>query len=407
MTKDNSQNYITPQPAYFSKVKLKGYKSIKDLTIEFKKGLNIVIGPNGSGKTNLLDFLISLGSIGKIENAHSCKVNYQDNVGRDWFYSKNANQLIFEEKPFQKIKETLKIDNEFFAKNKTYKLYQDRESNLDYYFKLKGLFNFHKIEFKLPENIQGLDLAFSSQFLGDKNLDSFQVNSFNTSTNEHIWNFLRLKIISWIKNGLRNLAINKKKFSQRSVSDSNLFSQPLTSNALTNLRKFSPIKNIKIDEDVSVKKFTRDGFAFVNVKFIRLAFFVNDEWVTWDMLSDGTKRLFYIIFSLSFNDHHTKYLIEEPELGIHPHQLYLLMIFLKEKSEENQIIITTHSPQVLNILDGDELDRIIIAKNEKKKGTTLRHLSKREIKKAKSFMDDDGLFLSDYWIHSDLEEQIL
>lgn len=54
--------------------------------------------------------------------------------------------------------------------------------------------------------------------------------------------------------------------------------------------------------------------------------------------------------------------IEEPELGIHPHQLAKLMEFLKEESKNNQIIITTHSPQVLNYLDKDKLDNIFISK---------------------------------------------
>ena len=43
--------------AYISHVHLKGYKSIRDMEIDFKPGLNIIIGPNGSGKTNFLDCL--------------------------------------------------------------------------------------------------------------------------------------------------------------------------------------------------------------------------------------------------------------------------------------------------------------------------------------------------------------
>ena len=43
--------------AYISHVHLKGYKSIRDMEIDLLPGLNIIIGPNGSGKTNFLEFL--------------------------------------------------------------------------------------------------------------------------------------------------------------------------------------------------------------------------------------------------------------------------------------------------------------------------------------------------------------
>ncbi len=42
---------------YIKSVKLSGYKSIKDLEVEFLPGMNIIIGENGSGKTNFLEFL--------------------------------------------------------------------------------------------------------------------------------------------------------------------------------------------------------------------------------------------------------------------------------------------------------------------------------------------------------------
>lgn len=39
-------------PYYLSKARLKGYLTIKDCEVEFKPGLNIIIGKNGVGKTN-------------------------------------------------------------------------------------------------------------------------------------------------------------------------------------------------------------------------------------------------------------------------------------------------------------------------------------------------------------------
>ena len=93
-------------------------------------------------------------------------------------------------------------------------------------------------------------------------------------------------------------------------------------------------------------------------------------------------------------------LLEEPELGIHPHQLFKILQFLKDQSLEKQIIISTHSPSALDILSDTELDRITIARFEK--GTKFNKLTKAQIDKARKYIKDVGDF-SSYWLHSDLE----
>ncbi len=122
----------------------------------------------------------------------------------------------------------------------------------------------------------------------------------------------------------------------------------------------------------------------------------------WSYLSDGTKRLFYIITeTLSIES--GALIIEEPELGIHPRQLYSLMNFFKDQSVEKQIYISTHSPVVLDVLSPKELNCIIITKFGKK-GSEFRKLSKKEKDKAIEYMNSVGE-LSYYWLHSDLEHE--
>ena len=77
------------------------------------------------------------------------------------------------------------------------------------------------------------------------------------------------------------------------------------------------------------------------------------------------------------------------------------MDFIKERSKHQQIILTTHSPQVLDVLGKDELDSIILCEMTDK-GSQLRHLEDQEKKKAIHYMENDA-FLSDYWRFSDLE----
>jgi predicted ATPase len=151
----------------------------------------------------------------------------------------------------------------------------------------------------------------------------------------------------------------------------------------------------------------------MEVKGYLFNFEVNGNHLAFENLSDGTRRVFMIAvevsqfersYQISMDYNAGLFLLEEPELGIHPHQLHKLMTFLKEQSEEKQIILTTHSPQVLDILNKDELDRIIIADFDPEKGSTFRHLDPKEEKKARFIMKEEPL--SSYWRYSDLERSL-
>jgi hypothetical protein len=176
------------------------------------------------------------------------------------------------------------------------------------------------------------------------------------------------------------------------------------------ISNYCSIKAVRLSPDFHIVV-ENDG-ARQTIKNFFLEFSIEKDWLTFDLLSDGSQRLFYIIseliYTYRYNDlllHKSKLkviLLEEPELGIHPHQLHLLMQFIKEQAQKKQIIITTHSPQVLDTLEPDELDRIIICHYDPKTGTQLSHLSEKEESKAKKYMQAEA-FLSDYWRFSDLE----
>jgi len=182
------------------------------------------------------------------------------------------------------------------------------------------------------------------------------------------------------------------------------------------LVRFSPIEDIRFNKNINI--FLDEDAEGYTVNNLFIEFKIQGSWHPFENLSDGTKRLFYIISEIGFpgklhfsgagfgfNDSESKriVLIEEPELGVHPHQLMLLMEFLKIESQKKQIIVTSHSPIILDILEEEELNRIIIAfSDNKKEGTKLRHLSKPEKAKAKLYLEND--YLSDYWKYSDLEK---
>ena len=184
------------------------------------------------------------------------------------------------------------------------------------------------------------------------------------------------------------------------------------------LALYSPIAEFRVSENYNIFiDITKDLFIISNLFF---EFKIDGQWLPYSNLSDGTKRLFYIISEIfdeytnsdlrpSSSGYFCKseevsriILLEEPELGVHPHQFHQLLEFLKVQSEHKQIIITTHSPQALDSLSENELERIILAYNTIENGTKLRQMNDKELSKARDYIKET--FLSDYWLYSDLEK---
>ena len=376
------------QSAYITSVHLKGYKSIRDVSVTLNKGLNILIGANGSGKTNFLEFL---------EAAY--KSDYEVLLNGKPFESEIIMQYSFSrkmrgEKIFQNnIKYRVETDygdndiNVYFLNDEKKVVKKEESDSSSWDFTSIQLLRFNNplnsiLNEKLSLNLTALDNIYSELKKKKNSVPTFLNKIFDIDFEDEI-----KEISTFVK------SITKK--------------QPYNIELLQqNLKLFSPIKNFKIDWSlVRETSFEDDGNAITALlEGIDFLFYVNNEWITWTQLSDGTKRLFYLIGSITYTEN--KFvgndqiiLIEEPELGVHPHQLALLMSFLKAESEDKQIIISTHSPQVLNCLKGEELDRIIVARHEGKAGTKLYHLSEEEKGYASEYMENES-FLSDYWLLS-------
>ena len=168
---------------------------------------------------------------------------------------------------------------------------------------------------------------------------------------------------------------------------------------------YSSIVAVRRIEYFQVYRTIQDEFI---IKGLVLEYQIGDAWLSFSALSDGTKRLFYVITELlsplgAVRGQNKIIFLEEPELGIHPAQLHKLLSLIREVSKDNQVIMTTHSPQVLDMLTEKELDRITICTLDAKKGTQFHKLTQKKQKQAREYMQETG-FLSDYWRYSFLEE---
>lgn len=88
-------------------------------------------------------------------------------------------------------------------------------------------------------------------------------------------------------------------------------------------------------------------------------------------MSEGL--LYYLAFAaLKFLDPVTLLLVEEPENGLHPARIADVMRVLRDISRTTQVVLATHSPLVINELQGDEVSVITRTPDEGTKARLLK-----------------------------------
>lgn len=118
-----------------------------------------------------------------------------------------------------------------------------------------------------------------------------------------------------------------------------------------------------------------------------------DDYLPASLLSDGTVKIVALLIALYFED---KPLIafEEPATGLHPKLISQLMQMMKEVSEEKQIFVTTHNPEVIKHV---RLENLYLVSRDENGFSQITKPSDSEI--VYSFLENelgiDDLFVDD------------
>jgi len=397
---------------FLAEAKLQGYRTIKNLDVKLNPGLNIIIGKNGSGKTNFITFLNDA-----LTYNHKNLINSKTELtfaGRDKF-ELLSDKTIDLNMNAAGIKEFLSNDNGKFTfkykgKSKRFNSIAPFEKEVD---EKKLTFLPILLPHGLRSSENNLIIASPMSFtVGGTSVDE----SLMMSLNEENCYFLKIVCFdlfvefSPIRNRLKHnpaLVIEdaSKIISNYFELQCELFNESINS--------YLPVQKIRINPSFNIYHDESNGQ--LKIENILLEYLVNDDWLPFSSLSDGTKRMFSLFADINVREgsavlsklpsvaNKSKIiLLEEPELGIHPHQLEQFMNFLKVASEDAQIIITTHSPQALDVLTKDTLSSLFICSHYPENGTTISNLNANQTEKAKAYMDE--MYLSDYWRYSDLEK---
>ncbi len=341
-------------------ISLKGFKSIESIH-EFELGkLNVLIGANGAGKSNFVEFFRMLRAMAdeafqefvltnggcdgfffngpKVTNVISCRLDF----GRNWYEH--------ELKPTSSGR--LLIASETTGYLGSSNTYSGREESV--------------LKSKRNEK--------SSNFQGYPGVGQYIYNSISSWTVYHFHDTSPLSpmrrdqpLRDWEK--LRHDASNIASFLLH-LKEEEEGSYSLISDTIRLIAPF-------FDEFLFRPK-ENGGDEKVRLEWRQKG---SDFPFQPSQLSDGTLRFICLATALLQPDPPATILIDEPELGLHPYAISMLADLIKSASERTQVIISTQSPTLLDYFEPEE----VIVVNRRQGKSVFERLEPKDLS---NWLDD-------------------
>lgn len=366
---------------FIKKLKVKNFLSIKELELNFYSPLTVFIGPNNSGKSNILSIIDFLKHLMKIGIPHINSLGGFQNIvhngnTRETIYIELSGEIDNDEFSYS-IEMSggpnfFTVIDENFKSNRQIILEQDKktgEKSVRLKDKEKGRMAY-----------QDMSIPILSSLVGRSDIPKILVDFASAISNYTVYRLEPSRITE------PNPSKAEKTLSQFGENLSSLL-HTLKANYD---ELFSEVENwakqgiLEIDKLNPFLTESMQTFPVIKEKNLSL------DIPLW-LMSDGIKKFLSLLTLIYSPEIPLIFAIEEPENFIHTHLLEMIADLLKFASEKSHILVATHSPYILNHL---EPENVVIV--EKKEGTTLvTHLNEKE--EIKSKLKELRIPIGDLW----------
>lgn len=359
-----------------NKLIVKNYKSLKNLQLEMKPFM-VFIGPNNAGKSNIFDCLRFLSDSAR--------------AGRDW------QQIIDRKGGFKQIVYNGNTSDKILIELQGLVKVNNKDRYYKYFVKFvgerfSGGRNINEI-FTLMEDSEKRMLEFPAEkdkvIVTDENGkqtssmnvggDQLYISYFTDPTYYPILGHFSQEVQNWaffhlLPPLMREPTEVLNEFQLKALGEN--ISTMLHTLQSENPQQFKEIEKILKEAVPELEELTtgltkqKPSLTYIRIREKHLKTSIP----VWNM-SDGTIRLLGYLATIYSPVMPPLICIEEPENYVHPRLLELIVDLIKTISQKTQVLVTTHSPYLIDFLQPEDLFIV-----EKKKGQTV--VNKAEDKKG-------------------------
>ena len=350
-------------------ISIRGYKSIRELNDFPLTSLNILIGANGSGKTNFISTFKLINQI--VEENLQVFISQQG--GAD-------NLLYFGRKTSESLQIDLKFGNNgyncnllpasgdtlIFGSEEVW--YHDKSKYLQPY--RQSLGNGHRETRMLEVSREIRHMTIADHVL--RALQSWRVYHFHdTSAGAKVKQSGNLNDNSVLRSDASNLASFLYLLQETK--------EPYYRKIVSTIRLVAPFFD---DFNLRPDPFNPER---IQLEWRELG---SDAYFNANVLSDGTLRFMCLATLLLQPKLPSTILIDEPELGLHPYAITVLASLLRSAATETQVIVSTQSVPLVNQFNPDD----IVVVDRLNQQSTFRRLGESDLE---GWLDDYGM--GDLW----------